>query len=722
MRLFLDVVAAVAHAHSPPDRSSRPEAVERAGDPRRQVKLLDFGIAKLLDTETGAEDDARRPASRMRRSPRSTPRPSNCSASLPSTATDVYQLGMLLYVLLTGRHPLRLSGSRSERIKAALNGKLPRASEFAAGTLRKQLRGDLDAILGKAMHSSPLERYQTAAALRDDLVRYLNRDPVSARRGTRRYSLAKFIARHRVTTVVSLLAIAILCGTLVFALAQARLASAERDHALSLASRNAAVTEFLGTLITEAAESDKPVTVNEMLERSEKLALANTGGSPETRAAVLAMVAGHYGTLNDGARAARLLENGLALLAGSHDQSLRSELTCLHAVSIAELGQINAAVIALDREIQRLADDPDTAANCLLFRAYIATNTHDLAPALRYAQEAYRRFQHASYSAAGEEGLYLGELGLAYHLNGRNHEADDYFRRAMQKYIRLGRESSASATSVRNNWAIMFDGAGAPKRALELYDRTLALIAASTQDGSPPSYLIGNRAKSLYAVGRYAQARAAYEAEARATEQLHDLMGLAHALSGLASLSLTMHDNGAAANYLQRLSVLLKPVPQGAPPWRMLVILQGKLDMDAGHFAAASEKFSSALAEPRTSLGLSARLGRSEAELRSGDAAAAAVDARLALNDARAMQGDLPYSCHTGLSWLALGRAQLQIGQDAEAQQAFENAEVQLSNTVDDGHPALAEARSQLSARIAQVRGNAQSPHDHREAGGHSAP
>jgi len=81
-----------------------------------------------------------------------------------------------------------------------------------------------------------------------------------------------------------------LCTTLAFALVQARIASQERDRALALATRNSAVTEFLGMLITEAAEADKPVTISDMLNRGEALALAETSGDPESRAAVLRML------------------------------------------------------------------------------------------------------------------------------------------------------------------------------------------------------------------------------------------------------------------------------------------------------------------------------------------------------------------------------------------------------------------------------------------------
>jgi serine/threonine protein kinase len=113
-----------------------------------------------------------------------------------SAAGDVYQLGMLLYVLLTGAHPLQLAGGRTDRMMAALAGRIPRASHFAWGIARLELRGDLDAILVRALHMDQHERYATSAELRADLVRYLNREPVEARSGTLAYRVRKFVARH----------------------------------------------------------------------------------------------------------------------------------------------------------------------------------------------------------------------------------------------------------------------------------------------------------------------------------------------------------------------------------------------------------------------------------------------------------------------------------------------------------------------------------------------
>jgi len=257
VRLFLGAVSAVAHAHSHLiiHRDLKPSNVLVTQD--GTVKLLDFGIAKLLSNDSDAVAPTRIEEIVL------TPEyaaPEQLLGDVPSTATDVYQLGMLLYVLLAGRHPLQLSGSRAERIRAALAGNVPRASQFASSSRKRDLRGDLDAILETALRSDPKHRYPTAAALREELACYLDRRPVTARRATTMYVTRKFIARHRVSVIGFAIVIAALCASLIFALSQARIAAAERDRALALATRNAAMTRSLGVLITQAAEGARPVT------------------------------------------------------------------------------------------------------------------------------------------------------------------------------------------------------------------------------------------------------------------------------------------------------------------------------------------------------------------------------------------------------------------------------------------------------------------------------
>ncbi len=117
----------------------------------------------------------------------------------PATiATDIHQVGVLMFVLLAGRLPMTFVGTtRAERIKAALDGEPLRLSAVAPEERQRELRGDLDAIVSKALRKLPQERYATAAAMADDLERYLNHEPKSARANLLGYRVRKFVRRYR---------------------------------------------------------------------------------------------------------------------------------------------------------------------------------------------------------------------------------------------------------------------------------------------------------------------------------------------------------------------------------------------------------------------------------------------------------------------------------------------------------------------------------------------
>jgi tetratricopeptide (TPR) repeat protein/tRNA A-37 threonylcarbamoyl transferase component Bud32 len=199
IRLFLDVLAAVAHAHANliVHRDIKPSNVLVTQDAR--VKLLDFGIAKLL------EDEAAIPATVLTREGERAltlafAAPEQVTGDSITTGTDIYALGVLLHLLLAGKHPAQSAlESPLDLMKAIVDTQPPRISDAVPETkLRRALRGDLDTIVAKALKKNPAERYLSVTAFADDLRRYLGHQTISARADTLAYRARKFVRRHRV--------------------------------------------------------------------------------------------------------------------------------------------------------------------------------------------------------------------------------------------------------------------------------------------------------------------------------------------------------------------------------------------------------------------------------------------------------------------------------------------------------------------------------------------
>ncbi len=227
LRLFLQVCEAVAYAHRNlvVHRDLKPSnvLVTEAG----RAKLLDFGVAKLLDAETDADETRTHAAL--------TPAyaaPEQLRRERVTTATDVYALGVMLYELLAGVRPYALSGTtaaEAERLVCETVPPLP--SAVAPADRARALRGDLDTVVMKALAKEPARRYASAEAFATDVERHLSGLPVAARRATRWYRASRFVRRHRLgVTAAAVVALAVLGGAGA-ALWQARLAGQASDRA-----------------------------------------------------------------------------------------------------------------------------------------------------------------------------------------------------------------------------------------------------------------------------------------------------------------------------------------------------------------------------------------------------------------------------------------------------------------------------------------------------------
>jgi non-specific serine/threonine protein kinase/serine/threonine-protein kinase len=232
VQLFLQVCAAVAYAHQRlvVHRDLKPNNILVTAD--GSVKLLDFGIAKLLENDSPTLPRVELTAMHMGMMTLDYASPEQVSGGTITTVSDVYSLGVVLYWLLTGQSPYIASrGNEAQRVAEILGDTTPRRPSLVkteAHAHRGDIDADLDSILLMALRKEPQKRYGTVEQLAADLRNYLAGLPVAARRGSFGYHLSKFARRHKTEIALAAAVVVALVGGLLFTIREARIANEQR--------------------------------------------------------------------------------------------------------------------------------------------------------------------------------------------------------------------------------------------------------------------------------------------------------------------------------------------------------------------------------------------------------------------------------------------------------------------------------------------------------------
>jgi serine/threonine protein kinase len=463
VRLLLQVLEALAHAHSNliVHRDIKPSniLVTASGE----VKLLDFGIAKLLGAEAAGERESA--LTRVEESAL-TPdyaAPEQILGEPVSTATDVYQVGVLMFALLAGKLPLGPSDStRAERIRSALEREPMRLSEVAAPQLRKILRGDLDAIVSKALRKLPSERYATAAAFAEDLSRYLDNEPIAARTNLISYRIRKFVGRHRAAVIGSSAAVIALVCTTAFALLQMREAQIQRDHSREQAKRAELQAEFVTLMMSTVG--NKPTTAEQLLDAGLRLLKQHYTSDPRFRASALLNLSSRYADLGVTSKQYALLQQVGEIGREIGDSSLVARSECGLAEAEIDLGQLQRALERSSAGSAALARTPDPdplfVEDCMEARADVADAQGDPMAALPIAESALALLERAGATHDLRYSALLGRIADYYKEVGDTHKGFEYVERELAAAENSGLADTDFAMTAIHNVASTLMGFG----------------------------------------------------------------------------------------------------------------------------------------------------------------------------------------------------------------------------------------------------------------------
>ncbi len=501
LRVMIPVCDAVAHAHAHLVVHGDLKPGNVVVTPDGHVHLLDFGLARLLG------DGARQSPGDGQLMTPAYASPERRSGGLPTTASDVFSLGALLYELCCGQPPA--------------DGALA-PSRMAQPGVARRLRGDLDAICARALAADPAARYPAASALAEDLRRWFAGLPVSARAPTLAYQLACLLRRHRLAALAGGLALAALGGVAVLSW---RSALAEAAHARRLALERDRAEQVVGFLQQLFASTDPlrqsatAASAADVLARgAEELARPDGKLDPAARVAAYTALAGALRALGDYPQAAAMLD--------AADQTRRADLPAAwHAAMLLERSRLAYRLEEFDTAV-RAAEQAWSIANRELARHDLrrAPYLNALGLALLESGDMLRAEtvmrglvdwlgRTADHARSLEYGIALADLADLLHARGELGVAQPLYERALLAFAAHGDAGRSHAAITYNALGRLHERRADSEAALQAYDRALAVARPPLGDGHPfIGVALRNRGRLRLLAGDASAAREDYAA------------------------------------------------------------------------------------------------------------------------------------------------------------------------------------------------------------------
>lgn len=686
LRLFLEVCEAVSYAHRNlvVHRDLKPGhvLVNDAG----RIKLLDFGIAKLLSPDPSATDIT----SAEHRLTRAYAAPEQFRGETLGTAVDVYALGVLLYELLCGLPPFPMAGlSAAEHERRVLNDAPPAPSLAGPGPRRARVRGELDTITLMALRKEPERRYASVERLAEDVQRHLQNRPILAVPDTAAYRASKFVARHRLGVAAACLALAATALGFAVVYRQTRRAEIERDKA----ERVAALFVDLFRVSDPVQGAGGSTTARELLDRGASRVAAELSGEPEIQASLLVILARTYQNLGLYDRALPLARQSLeirergALPPQARAESLKvvgdllrlsgefkeAETTLRQAERIERsalpesgprlgetlnlLGKLHASTSRLDdaekslREAQALLKDDARATGAVLSDlATVLGHRGRYAEAESITREALRIQTRALGPKNPRVATTLNNLGALQASQGDRQGAEASYRAALALRREVLEKSHPEIAQTANNLALLLQERGSEDEGEALHREALDIrIRALGTEHPLVAGSLNNLGLLALARGRAAEARELFEQGRVILEKRvgpnHPLVAISH--NNLGSAALELGRPAEAQRHFERsLSIRRKALPAGHPDVAWSLVGLGRVGLARNDARGALVRFEEALTlrtqalKPQAWEIHEARAYRGETLLRLGRRGEGEADLSAALSGLRAARGD----------------------------------------------------------------------------------